>query len=468
MNRYLEGNFAPVEVEVTEIDLPVTGSLPRELNGRLLRNGPNPITVENPATYHWFTGDGMVHGIELRDGNAVSYRNRWVRTDGAAAKLGEPAPPGPADVFPMGSSVANTNVIAHAGKILALVEVALPTELRPDLTTVGRFDYGGRLRSPMTAHPKIDAVTGELLFFGYDIFGPPWLRFHVVSPAGELVRTEEIDIKGPAMVHDFAITENHVVFFDLPVVFDMDLAAQGFFPFSWQPDSYGARVGVLPRHGQAGSADVRWFDIEPCYVFHPLNAYDDGDRIVVDVVRHATMFARDRNGPSGGAPTLDRWTIDLPAGKVLEERLSDRDQEFPRVDDRLVGRRHRYGYGTAFGTDDATGLHLGGLLKHDLVAGTTEVHDFGPGKEAGEGVFVPADRGSAEDEGWVLSLVYDAATNGSTLAVLDATDFTAEPVATVTLPQRVPFGFHANWVDGNSFDANSFDARPLKANSLKD
>ncbi|HZQ27502.1 MAG TPA: carotenoid oxygenase family protein [Acidimicrobiales bacterium] len=441
MNRYLQGNFAPVADEVTATDLPVTGRLPVELNGLLLRNGPNPITVENPATYHWFSGDGMVHGIELQDGRALSYRNRWVRTDGAAARLGEPTPDGPTDVFPMGSSVANTNVMAHAGRIFALVEVALPTELRTDLTTVGRYDFDGRLRSPMTAHPKIDAATGEMLFFGYDIFGPPWLRFHVVSADGELVRSEEIEIRGPAMVHDFAVTESHVVFFDLPVVFDMDLAAQGFFPFSWQPETYGARVGVMPRSG--GGADVRWFDVEPCYVFHPLNAYDDGDRVVVDVVRHATMFAGDRNGPSGGAPTLDRWMIDLAGGKVLEERLSDHEQEFPRIDDRLTGRRHRYGYGTYFGTDDS-GLRLGGLLKHDLVVGTTEVHDFGAGRQAGEGVFVPG--GAGEDEGWVLSVVYDPATDGSELAVLDATDFRAPPVASIRLPQRVPFGFHGNWV----------------------
>jgi carotenoid cleavage dioxygenase len=446
MNRYLQGNFAPVADERTATDLPVTGQVPFELNGLLLRNGPNPITVENPATYHWFLGDGMVHGIELRGGKAVSYRNRWVRTDGAAEKLGEPAPGGPPDVFPMGSSVANTNVMSHAGRILALVEVALPTELRPDLTTVGRYDFDGKLRSPMTAHPKIDPATGEMLFFGYDLFGPPWLRFHVVSADGELVRSEDIEIKGPAMIHDFAITESHVVFFDLPVVFDMELALQGFFPFSWQPEAYGARVGVMPRAGSG--ADVRWFDVEPCYVFHPLNAYDDGDRVVVDVVRHQSMFATDRNGPSGGAPTLDRWTVDLVGGKVLEERLSDHEQEFPRIDDRLVGHRHRYGYGTYFGTDDA-GLQLGALLKHDLVAGTTEVHDFGPGRQASEGVFVPADPVAAgEDEGWVLSVVHDSATDGSFLAVLDATDFKAPPVASVSLPQRVPFGFHGNWVPG--------------------
>ncbi|HEV7887566.1 MAG TPA: carotenoid oxygenase family protein [Acidimicrobiales bacterium] len=442
-NRYLAGNFAPVKEEVDAADLPVAGSLPKELNGRLLRIGPNPVLDPDPATYHWFSGDGMLHAIHLREGQAKSYRNRWVRTDGAADALGETPPEGAPETWPMGSAVSNTHVVPHAGRIFALVENALPMEVDRDLNSLGRHDFDGRLRSAMTAHPKIDPATGEMLFFGYNIFGPPYLRFHVADASGALVRTEDIEIPGPAMIHDFAITENHVVFFDLPVVFDMDLVAQGLFPFSWQPDSYGARVGVMPRNGTG--ADVRWVDVEPCYVFHPLNAYDDGDRIVVDVVRHPTMFATDRHGPSGQNPTLDRWTVDLAAGKVLEERLSDHAQEFPRVDDRRAGRRHRYGYGTYFGTDE-NGLGLGGLLKHDLVAGTSQVHDFGPGTSSSEGVFVAASDTAGEDEGWVLSVVYDQADNSSRLAVLDATDFAAPPVATVQLPQRVPFGFHGSWV----------------------
>ena len=443
-NRYLVGNFAPVREEVDAVDLPVTGTLPRELNGRLLRIGPNPILDPDPATYHWFIGDGMLHSLHLRDGKAVSYRNRWVRTDGACEALGEQPVGGAPETWPMGSAVSNTHVVPHAGRVFALVENALPMEVSPDLETLGRWDFGGKLRSAMTAHPKIDPATGEMLFFGYDIFGPPHLRFHVADASGELVRSEDIPIAGPAMVHDFAITENHVIFFDLPVVFDMDLVAKGVFPFSWQPDTYGARVGVMPRNGTG--ADVQWVDVEPCYVFHPLNAYEEPDgRVVVDVVRHPSMFVSDRNGPSGEEPTLDRWTVDVAAGKVLEERVSEHAQEFPRIDDRLAGRRHRYGYGTYFGTDES-GLRLGGLLKHDLVAGTTVVHDFGPGLSSGEGVFVEASEAAGEDEGWVLSVVYDANADSSFVAVLDAQDFAAPPVATVALPQRAPFGFHGSWL----------------------
>ena len=441
-NRYLVGNFAPVKDELTATDLPVEGSLPTALRGRLLRIGPNPIAPD-PAAYHWFTGDGIIHAIELRDGKAASYRNRWVRTDQASSLLGEDAIPGqPDDVFPVGSSVANTHVVAHAGKILALVEVCLPTQVRPDLSTVGRYDFGGKLRSSMTAHPKMDPVTGEMLFFGYDPFGPPWLRYHVVDASGELVRSEDIDIQGPSMVHDFAITARHVVFLDLPVVFDFDLVGKRPFPAAWKPD-YGARVGVMPRDG--GNADVRWFDVELCYVFHPLNAYDDDGSVVVDVARHPRMFDRDIYGPAEESPTLDRWTIDLDGGKVIEQRLDDRPQEFPRVDDRVVGRPHRFGYATYFGLDDG-GIRFGGLLRHDLHTGTVEEKTFGPGTHAGEGVFVAASHDAGENEGWVLSVVYDEGRDASDLVVLDATDFSGAPAATVHLPRRVPFGFHGSWV----------------------
>jgi carotenoid cleavage dioxygenase len=245
------------------------------------------------------------------------------------------------------------------------------------------------------------------------------------------------------MVHDFAITEHNIVFFDLPVVFDLNLLGQRPFPARWDPE-YGARVGVMPRDG--GTADVEWLDVDLCYVFHPLNAYDDEDgRVVVDVVRHPKMFDTDLYGPAELPPTLDRWTIDRTARKVIEERLDDRPQEFPRVDDRVVGRRHRYGYGSHFGIDDQ-GIHFGGLLKHDLRAGSTEVRSFGPGTYAGEGVFVAESDRAGEDEGWVLSVVYDEGRDGSDVVILDGSDFTGAEVARVQLPQRVPFGFHGSWV----------------------
>ena len=233
--------------------------------------------------------------------------------------------------------VANTHVVCHAGRILALVETSFPTEVTPDLDTVGPYDFDGRLTTAMTAHPKRCATTGELLFFGYS-FAPPYLTYHRATAAGELVQSEDIDVRGPTMVHDFNVTAKHVVWMDLPIVFDLELATQGRFPYVWS-DDYGARLGVMPRTG--GSADVRWFDIEPCYVFHPANAHEDETGVIsVDVARYPELW---RGAPEGFDRTasLWRWTIDPAAGAVHEKQLDDQAAEFPRIDPRRVGLPHR-------------------------------------------------------------------------------------------------------------------------------
>jgi carotenoid cleavage dioxygenase len=444
-NPYLAGNFAPVRDERDDADLEVTGAIPPELDGLLLRNGPNPVLDPDPAMYHWFIGDGMLHGIELRDGKA-RYRNRWTRTRAAREALGEPAPEGwPPEVNGI-PTVANTHVVPHRDKIYALVESSLPTEVRSDLSTVGPVDFDGRLTTPFTAHPKSDPVTGELLFFGYDFMDPTYLRYHVVDAQGVLTRSEDIAIPNPVMVHDWGVTATRAVFLDLPVVFDLELFATQPFPAVWKPEA-GARVGVMPREGS--NSDVVWIDIEPCYVYHPLNAYDDVDgNIVMDVVRYPDMFATEKQGPGASAgPTLDRWTIDPKAKQVKTERLDDTSQEFPRIDERLTGRVHRYGY-TAEATVGEQWEGLGSLRKHDLVSGRVERHDVSAGRAAGEPVFVPASPDAGEDEGWVLSVVYDRARDASDVVIVDATDFSGSPVATVHLRRRVPFGFHGSWVPG--------------------
>jgi carotenoid cleavage dioxygenase len=437
-NPYLSGNFAPVDTEISKVRLPIEGSIPSDLQGTLLRNGPNPIAAD-PADYHWFLGDGMVHAIELRDGEA-RYRNRWVRTDKAARLLGEePIAAQPPDVNPT-PGIANTSIVSHAGSILALCEAYLPTAFDTNLKTSGRYDFEGALRSPMTAHPKLDPVTGEMLFFGYDVFGPPYLRFHVADRHGKLVRSKEIEIPGPSMMHDFAITERHVVFLDLPVVYDFSLAGQRPFYAQWTP-GYGARVGVMPRDANKAP---RWFDVDLCYVFHTVNAYDEGDTVVLDIVRHEQMFKDDIYGIADGTGTLERWTIDLGKGRVRGQQIDDRTQEFPRVDPRVLGRRHRYAYTARTRVRDFVDP-FGTLLQHDLKAGTTTAARLGPARQAGEGVFVPVSTQADEAEGWVLSVVHNALEDRSDLVILDASNFATKPVASVALPQRIPFGFHGIW-----------------------
>jgi carotenoid cleavage dioxygenase len=440
-SRWLTGNFGPVTEEVTALDLPVTGSIPPELAGRYLRNGPNPLAPPDPATYHWFTGDGMVHGIRLRDGRAEWYRNRWVRSPDVAAALGEPAPPSP---YPAETRIfaANTNVIGHAGTTLAIVEAGSPPiELTAELDTVGPTDLAGTLEGPFSAHPKRDPITGELFVVTYYWAWGNRIRYLVVGTDGRVRHQVDVPLPGGPMVHDTAITETYALLFDLPVTFDLDVAMAGTtLPYRWNP-GYGARVGLIPREGQA--EDVRWFEVEECYVFHPLNAFDTPDgKVVVDLVRWPRMFDREVLGPVEGPTRLERWTIDPAAGKVLEETLDDRSVEFPRHDERILGRPHRYGYAASV----VPPFDHGSGLKYDLATGASEVHDFGPGREGGELVFVPRHDGAAEDDGWLVTLVYDKAEDRSDLVVLAAQDFAGDPVATVHLPARVPFGFHGNWV----------------------
>jgi carotenoid cleavage dioxygenase len=444
-NPYLQGNFAPVLDEVTETDLRVQGRIPDALCGRYLRNGPNPASPQEPSTYHWFSGDGMVHGIRLRDGRAEWYRNRWVRSDDVARTLGE-APRGGASEHFM-DFAPNTNVIGHAGRTFAIVEAGFrPYELDDELETIGRCDFGGTLEGGYTAHPKRDPLTGELYAVSYYFGWGNDVEVTVIDSSARVRSARRVTMGGSVSVHDTAITQRWIVLFDLPVTFSMDALAEGVgFPYRWE-EGYHSRVGLLPRDGD--SSEVVWHDVESCYVFHPMNAFDDpgGDGIVLDLVRHPSMFRTHVLGPAEGVPTLDRWHIDGRGGAVKEERLDDRGQEFPRVDERRVGLPHRYGYAPAVAKEHDHFETEATLVCHDLEAGTSTTRSFGAGTALGEALFVPRADDAGEAEGWLLVLVYSAQTDSSALHILNAEDVTGEPQAVVDLPQRVPAGFHGNWV----------------------
>lgn len=445
VNPYLEGNFAPVLEEVTATDLPVTGQVPEGLCGRYLRNGPNPVSPPEPSGYHWFVGDGMVHGIRLRDGRAEWYRNRWVRSAEVARALGEEPRPGP--VHAGMDAAPNTNVVGHAGRTFAIVESGpRPYELNDELETIGPCDFDGTLAGGYTAHPKRDPLTGELYAVSYFFGWGDDVEVTIIDADAKVRSARRVTMGGPVSVHDSAITQRSIVLLDLPVTFSMDAVAAGArFPYRWQ-EGYQSRVGLLPRDGD--STEVMWHDVEPCYVFHPMNAFDDpdGDGIVLDVVRHPSMFRTYHLGPSEGAPTLERWHLDGHGGAVKEERLDDRGQEFPRVDERRVGLPHRYGYAVAVGhSDDILGTESV-LLRHDLEQRSSAARSFGPGASLGEAVFVPRADDAGEGEGWLLLLVHSAETGGSALHILNAEDVEGEAQAVIDLPRRVPAGFHGNWV----------------------
>jgi carotenoid cleavage dioxygenase len=436
---HLQGNFAPVQEEVTALRPEVIGSIPRELNGLYVRNGANPV---DGASEHWFLGHGMVHGVQLEDGGADWYRNRYVKTKYLEhPELSRIAPDGSID-HEMAS--ANTHIIQHAGQLLALDEGAFPHVLDRELETQGLQTYDGRLTTALTAHPKICASNGELIGFAYQQL-PPYLVYLRISPDGKLVQTEEITVGGPTMMHDFAITEHHAIFMDLPVVFDLQLAIQGVMPFHWS-DDYPARVGIMPRTGT--DADVKWFDVDPCYVFHGMNAYEKDGRVVYDVCRSSEVW-RDAGDMMGGEPvqSFHRWTFDLATGKTSEETLDERGMDFPKIADARVGLEHRYGFTLHFDFGAEGVPTFNGILKLNVERGTSELHTLPKGCVPSEPVFVPATGSDpAGDEGWVLFFMHDENRNESELVILDAADWSAKPRARVRLPQRVPYGFHGSWI----------------------
>ncbi|MET9294993.1 carotenoid oxygenase family protein [Streptomyces sp. NPDC003077] len=450
---YLTDYYTPVADEITATDLTVEGNLPPELTGRLIRNGHNPKPGVTPT--HWFKGSGMVHGIRLREGRAEWYRNRWVRTpalDGAPY-MTERGPD-------LTASTAGTHVIEHGGRLLALCESAFPFELTADLETVGAYDFGGKLTSAMTAHPKEDPATGELHFFASSPF-PPFLIHHVASPDGKVLESQEVPGATAALKHDFAITEHHVVFLEGSVTFDP--SEESGIPYTWS-DAQPTRIGVMPR-GTGGAARVRWFEVEQGFGMHFANAYEDvRGHIVVEgptVGREGWqrswnwwVGASDRGPDPVSRSHSRRWIVDLAAGRVKEEQTDDLIVEFPTINDARIGREHRYQYALSFPDDHGAGDHA--LVKYDRATGGRQLLPFGAGQLASEAVFVPAadttggdatdENAADEDAGYLLTIVGERDSDASKMLVLDASDLSIPPIATIHLPHRVPATIHGSWI----------------------
>jgi len=440
---YVAGNFAPVTDERTITHLNVIGTIPDELEGRLLRNGPNPIRDVDMQNHHWFLGDGMVHGIRLRDGRAEWYRNRFVgseRTQELLSKAGQGEL--------IGQSGPNTNVIGHAGKTYAIVEAGTkPVELTYELETVRTNGFNDSLLNGYSAHPKYDPLTGEMHAICY---APQQLmdkvQYVVVGAEGSMTKTLDITLPTMPMIHDMALTQKYAVVMDLPVAVDLDLAFGGSpFPVRWH-DDYNSRIGLLPRDATDESSIV-WCEIDPCFAFHPLNSYDTEEgNLVIDICVYERIFDVDRNGPfRDSGPVLERWTVNPVSRRVHRQVTDDRFQEFPRVAGRVANQRHRYGYTGGIDVDPAS-FGYGATYKYDFDRGTSSVHDHGPGRQAAEPVFVSRAGASDEDDGWILTTVYDANTDCSDVVILNAADLAGEEVARIQLPVRIPHGFHGNWV----------------------
>ena len=434
---YVTGNFAPLMNEVTTFDLEVAGRIPETLSGRFLRIGPNPVDEPHPlwlVGHHWFAGAGMAHGLKLRDGKAEWFRSRFV-IDEHTAKVRRIKPiPGPGQGQRDGN--VNTNLTLVGGKLCACVEAgSIPVELDYELESVRRTDFDGTLEAGFTGHPHFDPITGEQHAIAYEPFQP--VRYISVGRDGRATTKARIDLPHIPLIHDMAFTQSYIVVPDFPVTFQPE-AAHTQFPWLWD-DRRASRIGLLPRDGDVSR--LQWFETPRCFAFHFANAYDEGELTIVDLMKHPSMFRSDQNGPNEGAPILVRWTLNRRNGRLTETVLDDRGNEFPRINGRHGGQPYRYLYMSYWGDRVA----FGPSLKYDLKTGKTDIHDYGRGRMGVEPVFVRKPGAAAEDEGWILSYVYDSDRHQSDVVILDAQDFTGNAIATIRLPVRIPFGFHGGW-----------------------
>ncbi|HYD05970.1 MAG TPA: carotenoid oxygenase family protein [Reyranella sp.] len=466
---FLHGYYGPVNTEADAAHLHVTGEVPKELTGTLYRNGPNPQFAPRGNFFHWFGGDGMIHAFHLENGN-VSYRNRWVRTpkweienkegDAVFGVFNHPMFTDPR-FLGVNSTVANTNIVWHAGRLLALEEAHAPFSIDPATLMPAGPDgyetYGDKLIGPFTAHPKFDPETGEMILFGYAAKGrfTKEISIQTVDKTGKVTRAEILEAPYSAMVHDFAVTKNWIVLPVFPLTGSMERAMTGKPAFAWEPDK-GTHIAFIPRNGTV--ADVKWVSAPPCYVFHPMNHYETADgKVVVDVMKYdvAPLFPRPDGSPASDAlplAKLFRWTFDLAGhgNTFKEEQLDDRSGEFPRFDERFCMSDYRHGWIVC---GDVTDPKVGdpsqdGLVHYDLKTGKSAAWSAGPDDRFGEPIFVPRSDTAPEGDGWLLSVLYRGEEKRSDLAIFEATDLARGPIALAHLTSKVPAGFHGNWRPG--------------------
>ena len=421
-NYYLQGNYAPIKEIISEDKLEIVGSIPKELSGLYLRNGPNPMGSPNAKKYHWFQGEGMLHGVRIDEGKAIWYRNRFV-----------------------GGDQSNTHVISHAKKIYAIVEAGgKPVEIDQELNSLTEEPFYGTLETGFTAHTKLDSETKELHGITYNFPRGSYEAHHVVvGKDGRINRADLLPLSSGTMLHECAITENYVLVFDLSITFSFLKLGTGYFPFSWNND-HQARIGLLNRKTNDGV--IKWFSIDPCYFFHTVNAYEDErGNVIVDAMKYQKLFDEDRNGPfTEFPPHLTRWSLNLSTGNASEQQLDDLPAEFPRMHPDLNGKVNRYGYSLGVGSGQKP--DFGRIIKYDFAKNTNEVYELSEEMEGAEPVFIPAENQRSEDEGYLVLYVYNKESNKSDLVIFDAQSIQSGPRSTVKLPQRVPFGFHGSWV----------------------
>ena len=457
----LTGNYAPLRMECDIQDLIIEGEVPKDLFGSYYRNGPDPQFPPMGGQYHWFAGDGMIHAFNFENGK-ISYKNRWVQTSKwkQERKAGKslinalnPMESDPIYNFDSSDGTANTNIIYHANKLLALEEGHPPFELDPiSLESKGSWDYKKKLNSAMTAHPKIDPKTGEKFGFSYG-FGENKMTYFVIDASGELTTYSEFETPYSSMVHDFIVTAEHVIFPIFPLIIDFNLVAKGMSPIAWESNRL-SQIGGMPRNGTV--KDIKWLEDDPCFVFHPMNAYTDGDKIIADMMQfeEAPLFPHlDGSIPDNkkAEARLNRWEIDLTSnsGSIKKDYLDEHIGEFPRLDERFSMSNYRYGIYASNHGDSPKGISFNSVTRYDYETGNKEFFTLSEFDAVGEPIFVPKSSDAEEGVGYVIALAYLGKENRSDLMIFDAENISSGPMAKAMLPHRIPYGFHGNWRPGS-------------------
>lgn len=456
---YLQGNYAPVaeERDLDEAQLRVEGTVPARLLGAYMRDGANVAYQPNHYVYP-LDGDGMVHAVYFKGGH-VQYKNRWVQTShlkterkfnrtiyGSVGKL----LPVPQEVIDAGGepspirNTANTNIIYHGDKLLAMWEGGFPHLLNADLSTVGLYDYDGALRpgDALTAHPKVCPTTGQLVTCTQRWDSPNyWVQ--IFDARGKHMQTIPVEFARKGIIHDLQITDNYVVIFYAPAFHSVEKAMKGENPFLWEPE-LGTKIIAIPRSGK-GQTIV--FETEAFFSWHYCNGFERGGKLIIDYVRIKSIpFAQDQGTGAEKQPRrMNRMTLDLATRQVSNEEVSAVFCEFSRVDERRMGKSYRYGFAASSNREwgDAHGYNCTG--RFDFDTGETSLWEYGPEANAGEPVYVANPDSDREEDGWLMCFVHNPG-EGAFLSVLSAGDFTRGPVCKVHIPGRVPNGFHANWM----------------------
>ncbi len=463
---YRSGAWRPqhVEYDAYELDV-VEGEIPDDLEGTYLRNTENPL-LPPISRYHPFDGDGVLHSITFGGGEA-QYHNRFVRTDGfeLEREAGEHLFAGAAEnpklakrecslgARPNMKDASSTDIVVHNGRALSSFWMCGDLYAFDPVTmeSLGKADFGGAFpKEGVSAHPKIDEHTGEMLFFNYGTEAP-YMHYGVVDAEGRLAHYIDVPLPGPRLPHDMAFTERFAILNDCPMFWHPDLLKRGHYVTTFFPDM-PTRFAIVPRRGE--TSEIKWFEADPTFVLHWINAYEDGDEVVLDGFFQENPSPDRREAESvedamfryldlhSMGAKAHRWRFDLKTGETKEEHLSDTIQEFGMINGRYGGRKHRYSY-NALPAKGWFGFE--GLIKQDVETGREEVVRLPEGTYASETVMAPRAGSSAEDDGYLITYTMDVVNDRSECLILDAASPSAGPVARVSLPERICSGTHAFW-----------------------